>query len=640
MLGGIALFAYVAWFADRRLPAAAHREWQARALRHLAKTTPASWREHTWGGRGWRLVVRHGELPGWRWNLAERQAGLSVVAAGLPVGLPVGSALEAGRGLLDGKDLHLDVVPPFGLIAVDDTAGRLAVQQDWYGMGQVFHYRRPGLVAVSSRPSLLPETFGDPVEPDEVGWSYYLGNSAFAGSSSPVRGVRLLHAGERITGDRDAAGRWRLRHELRAGVEEVVADGAASRAPLDEVVDEVAAGISRVGASLARHYRGPVRLGLSGGKDSRLIAAALLSVGTTPVFETNEENPVEGETARTLTSLLRERRGLDVQHELYVATPRPQVLGAPVPARAAALARRHDFMFASTYLNRPVAVPPPAALTAPSLTGALGEALIDVWVPREWVTDPASATPDGAREILERTLTRTVAPEALTPHARGHLHDLVTDVVARAARHGLDPFGTVAYGYLLGRMRRACTALTNLGQVMPLAIPEVFRASFRLTPAQKARRDVHRAVIGRLVPEWAEVPFVSYRTGVRPANVLRIWHGSGEAELAAVLDEAPGAVTAHLDRPAVRASLGRAGRGRGGNAEDALLRQFAMAAVADGVFAPDDVPPLVLRARSLADRHPVVGRAVGPVGRRLRDAGRAATRVTSASAPPRRPAGR
>jgi asparagine synthase (glutamine-hydrolysing) len=301
------------------------------------------------------------------------------------------------------------------------------------------------------------------------------------------------------------------------------------------------------------------------------------------------------------------------------------VLAASVADRARILQRHNDFMFPSTYLNRPAEREPPATFGTPSLTGAMGECIRDVWLPPEWLKDPSSATRAEAHDVLERKLTQTVPANALTSPARAELAGLVAGIRQRSVELDLDAFQTVTYGYLLGRMRRLNTATTHPEQVMPLAIPEVFRAAFRLAPQDKGR--VHQAVIAQLVPEWGEIPFVTYRTGVQPASILRIWHGPGAAELDGLLQRGPGPVSSLLEPDAVRAALGRVGGRKGGNPEDAILRQFAFAAVADEAFEPDLPPVSLAHATTSRARRVVAGSPLATPARRVL---RAARRFESA----------
>ena len=56
-------------------------------------------------------------------------------------------------------------------------------------------------------------------------------------------------------------------------------------------------------------------------------------------------------------------------------------------------------------------------------------------------------------------------------------------------------------------MRRWGTTGERSGVVSPLLVPAFVRSAFALDPAQRVDNALHRALVRRLVPEWAEIPF-------------------------------------------------------------------------------------------------------------------------------------
>lgn len=574
------VFVFVSWFADDRAQRGA--EYMARARRHVDDLAPSSWTEHCWQGKGWGIYLRQARPGSLKWSFGAQADGIATVSAGLPLGLPPTTPIALARRLLTGEEVHADVCAPFALLAIDEAAGHVSVQQDWHGMGQIFRYAHQGAMAFSNRPSLLPTVIGGVVKPNVRGWSYYLSNGAFAADTSPIRGVDLLEPGEYVTGRRH--GTWEFTSSRRRSLDDIVAEAVTERPNIDAITDEAASGIRRVVRGLAHYWDEPLAMGLSGGKDSRMLAAVLVDDGLVSAFRTNEQNPLEGEIALTLSSTLREKRGLNLEHEFYVANPTDDVLGSSLVQRARTLLDRHDYMFRSTYLNRPLATPPPDTFPRPGILGVLGEYVSDSWLPDGWKPDPSLGTHAEAYEVLTRKLTNTMPRRALSDATNERLTDFIDKTFSEAREHGLNPFATISYCYMKGRRRRDSTSLTNVDQVMPFAVPEFIRASIQLTPEQKATKALHLALIDRYMPEWNDVPFVRLKTGVNPDDILRVWHGSGAPELRALLSDGPGPITRLIRRPFVTRSLERIERGEGGAREDATLRQFTMAAVAEKQF--------------------------------------------------------
>lgn len=606
------MFAFSAWFAKSRGPSIPTRLLQQRSREYLDKHTPSGWQEKSWAGEGWGVVVRHADLADWRWEFAEQHDGVHVLSLGFPIGLDPTTPLALGRRLLAGEDIHAQVTVPFALLAVDDRDGKFSVQQDWHGMGQVFRHESPRMVAFSSRPSMLPALLGEPMRPHIKGWSYYLGSGAFSGSSSPIRGVRLLHPGERLTGTR-SADVWRVSTQRRRELDDIVSESLTEHASVEDIAAMLEEGVRRSIRSLAHYWPHGLRMSLSGGKDSRLLAALAIAEGHSPHFRTNEDNPVEGDTARQLSSILRERRGLECGHDFYVASPATDVLELDVARRPSRLQQHNDFMFRSSYLKRPPEDQPPASSRAPSMNGVFGEYVSGYWIPKPWKQDLSLATPERARRVVHNRVMSGAPSDALRPRARERLNAFIEGLLARGEELGLDPVGTISYGYMLGRIRRNNTSLTHPEQVMALAVPEIVKASMQLSPDDAAQERVHTLLINRLVPEWSGVPFVAARTGLAPDERLFIWDGSGAGDLTALLAGEPGPITSLMRRQEVTRALHRADAGTGTHREDRILRQFAMAAVAERSFQG---PAAVEQSGTVARVARRVARGFRPVSRR------------------------
>jgi asparagine synthase (glutamine-hydrolysing) len=592
-----------------------------------------SWTWHSLRGEGWGLVVAHAPAPGWRWPFVHSSAGGARGPAGdarparvvFSVGIPLGtthSEPEAlAAALSAGKDVQAEIAPPFALVVVDDVAGKAVVQQDWLGMARLFARETDGVLGLCTRPTLVPAADGGGTAPDVDAWAGYTVASAFRGADSPVAGVRLLDPGERVTLERPPGSRsWTVNREARFGLDDLVRTGLGARAAAgqasegveavpSEITERAAAGMARVAASVARHYDGEVELGLSGGKDSRVITAALIAAGIRPVLRTNTTIPAEGETAALLVKRLRASRGLELDHRMNAADVSGAVVGRPLLERAERLRVRYDHQFPSTYLTRPAATTVPAVMRAPSFTGGGGEILTGYWYPRgDDAVRPGDA-PDGpglTRADMARHLVVTSAgftrlpdlPRGLTTAHESH----VESVVEHAAGLGLAGLDIADYAYLTERMRRLNSAAYEAGMALPFMAPEVVEAAFALTPAQKASSTLHRGIIGALTPEWADVAFVS--GGAPPGRFARIWDGDGRATLELLVAGERGRLAALLGPDAVRTALAASAGPRPGGLERRLLEQFVTLVVADAAFGTGPALPSPPRPVQAARRPP------------------------------------
>ena len=576
------MYVVLAWFSARPLSTKDRRMARDRFEAAVPDIVPETFLRHEAGGEDWGVTVLHRSVQGaYRWPMVATDDTVTAVSLGLPVGLDTaGGPLALARRLLAGADVHRDVVPPFGLIALDRD-DRVAVQQDWIGMCRLFTAEAGGITALCNRPSLLAGFLHGAAEPDLDGWASYTVCGSFGGDMSPIRGVRLMRPGERLTGRRRTGGGWELAGRTTYGVDDVVLSGHAGQgAPVDASLDRAAGAITGAAAGISELYTDEITLGLSGGKDSRLIAASLVAADRLPRFVTNEDTPVEGEVARELMRLLRDKRGLDPVHDLRTVGAPATVLRAGLRDRTTNLQRLYDFQYPSTYTVRASRSPrlhdqaPPAAFS-----GVGGELCTGYWYPA-----PGGRTP--VEELLARLMAGVpagVAAEAVVEAERAR----ITGRLDHAKDLGLSGPHLIDYVYLIERVRRWYSSAYMIGMVTPFLAPGFVAATFALTAEQKRRCLLHTSLIGRLVPEWAEVPFVKISTGTSTA--ARVWDGDGVETIADLLDTAGGPIARMIRPGAVEKALLSAVRTD--RADQRTLQQFTWLAVASAQLEPGTVQP-------------------------------------------------
>jgi hypothetical protein len=572
----------LAWFADQNRSDQARRATQERFDTAASAMVPATWMRHDIGGADWGVTVLHpGQKGSNRWPVVAVSGPVTSISIGLPIGIdtsagPTGPA----TALLAGDDVHRTVVPPFGLLALD-AAGRFAIQQDWLGMCRLFVGEADGVTALCTRPGLLAGFLHGTVRPDLDGWASYATTGHFGADSSPVRGTRLLQPGVRMTGRRRDGGGWQINTDTRYGVDDVVMGGfAAQGRPLQESLEIAADGFTRTAADTCDLYADDVVMGLSGGKDSRLIAASLVAAGRAPRMFTNNDTPAEGEIAQHLVAILRDRCGFDVPHELRLVGAPADVLAVGLRERTERLQRRYDHQFPSSYTTRSAG---PALLPntprSATLSGVGGELVTGYWYPRQ----------DG-ESVEQVTLSRLLSavPQAVAdPDVLARERDRITGVLDHAKAIGLSGVHLADYVYLVERVRRWYGSAYTVGVVTPYLSPQFVSASFALDARHKRERVLHPQLTRHLVPEWADVPYVSGWTG--RSTAARIHHGDGIRVIAGLLDTAHGPIAHLLCRDAVEQALVRV------SDDDAqaqqILQHFTYLAVASETLEPHGVRP-------------------------------------------------
>jgi len=360
-----------------------------------------------------------------------------------------------------------------------------------------------GAVVLSDRASWAAAVTGHLHDADPVLAGAFLSLGYPVGGVTPFRGVRALSGGRTV---RAARGRARV----RADREEASAGGG-----------EHGPGPGQVASALIEAVRplSEAELSLTGGKDSRLIAAALVAAGVpfrarTHGFASHPDVIVAG--------MIAGRLGLE--H----AVTEPAAPGTPSPAevlgRLRATVLVSDGML-SAFENVGRPDPPASGGSGPAQTGGHGgELLRGGYAPPAWERRWSSAA--GA-ELFRRMTTRRLG--LLRPAAsRAYLAALAPSAaaLARGPLPGLDNF------YLVNRAGRWSAAARQAYLLRsPLAQPffadPVVRAA-RAVPLRDRLRDrLHRDVLVRLCPELLDIPLAGRPWQGEASNPVTVLTGSG-----------------------------------------------------------------------------------------------------------------
>ena len=378
-----------------------------------------------------------------------------------------------------------------------------------------------GAVVVSDRASWAAAVTGRMGDPDPSMIGAFLSLGYPAGAATPFRRVRALGGDRalRLADGRVANGR------LAGG--RLVAARARPQ-------DERPTGPDRVAAALTEAVRpladagAPVELSLTGGKDSRVVAAALTAARVPFLARTHG---FAGHPDVVIAGLIAGRLG--VEHTVT----QPRSPGAPdevdVLRRLRAAVLVSDGML-SAFEN--VGWPDPQTASTPVQAGGHGgELLRGGYAQTAWRTPAVLGAAAGA-ELFRRMTTRRLSLLRPGP-ARAYLASLTPPAaaLARGPLAALDDF------YLANRAGRWSAAarqayLLRSPLSQPLFADRVVRAA-RAVPLRDRMSDrLHRDVLGLLCPELLAVPLAG--SG---------WHGEPRTP-ATVLTAPPGPAAADWRR--------------------------------------------------------------------------------------------
>ncbi|MDO5628047.1 MAG: hypothetical protein Q4G43_06980 [Mobilicoccus sp.] len=496
----------------------------------------------------------------------------------------------------------LDLTPPFVTTAVDAGTDRLDVFTDALGVGRLFEVRTAWGWVWSNRPIAALLFAGRPVTADDTGWDQSAVTDEFWGDTSPFSGVRVVGPGTRITWDGRRGART-VSH-IDPMVSLLTADPDAH---LDDLVEEAAADLVERTASIAHWFPGTPVVDLSGGRDSRLVAAAFLAGGTPVDLHSHDAVPGDLTTALDLVA----RLPGDVPHRVtHMATGS----AAPRPAFAALDSARAWHAYAEglrpcSYLH--YTAPDTLDRTGSVVVGgAGGEVAHGFYYTASDDTAVRTFTEEFDTAVDVRSLARRVVQRhgpvpGATVEAREAVVEHVTRVLAGLRDAGIPGLTVLDHLYVTERMRRWGSTAERLGVCSPLLTPSFQRAALAMRPHQRRGNTVHRLITERLVPQWTGVPYypgeVAAATPVTPRaqspapRVIRLADCTDTDEVEAAL-----ATIAHRGHPfdaRVVADYWQAStRGDSTAAQERILRSAVWRAAFDDVCADASGEPRPARS--------------------------------------------
>lgn len=223
----------------------------------------------------------------------------------MPVATPSPEAARTGRYLaafvsrISGAAADIETLPPPVNYAWHNVAsGRLLLANDSFGAGKIYRAVKAGMDVFSNRIGAVALVLGEIPATDPRAWSHYAAYDWVLDDCSFFQGVELMTPGRRVylTADQCKVAET---HSIGSLIRRAAAGEIARPDPVAAAREIIAAAARLAGGR-------PLAIGLTGGRDSRAIAALAREAGVATEYHTLAPPELEQDLAQQLVSASRQ----------------------------------------------------------------------------------------------------------------------------------------------------------------------------------------------------------------------------------------------------------------------------------------------------------------------------------------------
>jgi len=443
---------------------------------------------------------------------------------------PVGSTdkSELAAGVLSGTVDIGSLTPPFAVLRW--MRGRIDIANDMLGLVRLFHFSFPGAEVWTTRAGLAHVFMGIAPRMNQSAWAGMATVGWAPNGVTQLGEGRQVPGGARIRAQRDAAGRVIIESDS------VFPDWfTRNRAMPLPTPAQMVEDMREAMRSATVWPQEPVA-DLSGGRDSRLIAAVGISGGTVKTVRTVRTDYGEVETAQQLVAAVAGA----VDH--MIVDP---VTTGPAPGSVRERLFTHHMAWEGRYLASAGVLSRSFRGFRPRVSavfnGLGGEVLAGgaLW-PGAWRERLASSP---ATAAVDRISAMANAQEGTTEGAREETVAQLRRYVPKAESLGVPTGGAVMDLLYAGdRMPNWVNTFTGTDVLVPLFAPSLLIQAVHSVGHPIPDGALHESLIAGAIPQWRGIPFykpVGHSRIARP----RVWEYDSWPEASRAFEEGVGKST-------------------------------------------------------------------------------------------------
>lgn len=498
--------------------------------------------------------------PRCRWPHFAADDELAVATAYAPAGwqrltgsiAAAGAPLALGRTLADAPERAAPTLPaPFVVAVLDRARGRLVIVNDCIAAARLYEYRFEGGRVWSNRAAAPLLFAGAKPRADERGWRMLAAATWLIGDATLFGDVRKVGAGVVIEADADG-----VRERATDAIGPLV---RTSRTDVRELAPAACEEAVRQAEAAGELWPGRADVDLSGGRDSRTVAAAVLVAGIDARFKTSDVTPGEADVARELVAAA----AAEMEHRVRKSDDSAvKAHDRPLLDRALNVHLLHDGMRHPQKMRGKQTLPRSRPESA-TLSGHGGDVAHGYFYKTK---GELRRVRWGRRSAIEERVMRLFAKDHGAAHADSYeaARAEVERILAEGRRHGVKGPVLLEWFYLVDRFANRSGVAAHAERVSIFGTPAFIRAAFALRPEERIDSLLHRLMVARLVPEWAEIPFFkAERARMKKVRRLRLWEAPEDAEAIEALIAGEGPWTELYDPERVRSAWAEVRSGGG-----------------------------------------------------------------------------
>ncbi|GAA1118545.1 hypothetical protein [Arthrobacter flavus] len=509
------------------------------------------------GGSGFIGWVPESLAVDWRFFQSRDNAGVAWLHIPSLAGGPE-SGVDAwglGQAVLDGQHKSGEIGAPFAVARWQN--GQLDIANDMLGLVRLFHFSFDGGDVWTTRPGLAHIFMGEIPKKNRLAW----GGMATLGWASS--GTTQLGDGRQLPGGSYVSGGIRNGQRFLS-VENVFNDWLRTSRETAEPSPAASVRDMELYMSTAKRWPRQAMADLSGGKDSRVVAAIGIRSNALKGVRTIATDHGEVETAQHLMSLI----DTNIEHRID-ARKDPSRPGSSFVRRLGSQHQAWEGRFLATTAYNSAEFEGFAPLSAPMFNGLGGEVMAGGNLLGAWHDRLINAPGPAARDKLA-TMVK-VATGASEETKEMVIAD-IQEYVNKASEMGLNgAAGVMDIFYHLDKMPNWSIPYATPHTLTPLFAPSLLTYAAQRTGKPVEYGEAHRRLLREAIPEWAYVPF--YKPTAQKRAVPFIWQNGDWEEIRAYITE-------HLDQALsfspdlTNIGLGKIDAGEGTKREEIFVQRL------------------------------------------------------------------